>query len=98
MGYYTRHELTVSDGFATDYLDDLESISGYQALFEDEIKWYDHERDMRKLSDKHPNILFTLKGDGEEQGDQWIEYHKAGKMQREKAVITFGEFDESKLA
>lgn len=97
MGYYTEHELSVSEGHVVDYIHEVQEISGYTELFSGEVKWYSHEKDMRALSLKHPNIIFELKGIGEEYPDYWVEYYENGKMQREKAVIAFGDFDESKL-
>ncbi len=34
-------------------------------------KWYDWEKDMKKLARKFPNVLFILDGDGEEADDNW---------------------------
>jgi hypothetical protein len=64
---------------------------------EDSIKWYDHEIQMRYLSKKFPDAVFTLRGEGEESGDVWVKYFKNGKMQQQKLVVEFDEFDESKL-
>lgn len=97
MGYYTQHELEIDNGYIQDHIEGIEEQSGYSGLFEDTVKWYGHEKDMKAYSAKHPYVLFTLHGDGEDSEDFWVEYHKDGKMQREKAVISFGEFDESKL-
>lgn len=63
----------------------------------DQIKWYNHEDEMRAFSKKFPEILFILEVNGEEEGDLSIKYFKNGKMQRADAVITYAEFDESKL-
>lgn len=60
-------------------------------------KWYENEDDMKELSKAFPDIVFMLHGEGEEQGDLWLSYHKNGKVQRENAKITYGEFDESQL-
>ena len=49
-----------------------------------DTKWYDHEADMQALSQMWPNVLFTLTGKGEDQDDQWVEYHTNGKVQRLK--------------
>lgn len=100
MGYYTRHELEVlqGDDYKTDYEEEIGEISDYGAsTFEEEIKWYDHEKHMREYSLKHPETVFALKGEGEESGDIWVEYYKNGKMQREKAKIVVDEYDEAKL-
>lgn len=61
------------------------------------VKWYEHERDMLKLSKDFPNVIFILKGEGEDAGDIWYKYFKNGKVQRAPGKITFDEYDESKL-
>lgn len=108
MGYYTRHSITVNNRGNIDYDmnvahfdgDDEAFINDFLQsanLFEDDIKWYDHEKDMRKLSKRFNNVLFTLSGEGEESGDLWREYHLNGLMQRATAKIAFDDFDEAKL-
>lgn len=99
MGYYTRHELEIvrGDDNETDYQNDLTELTDYDCLFEDEIKWYDHESDLREFSKKHPKTLFRLSGEGGESGDLWNEYYKNGKMQLCKAKIVFDDYDFSKL-
>lgn len=64
---------------------------------EEPTKWYEHEGDMRKVSLEHPDLVFKLTGEGEENGDLWVKYFKNGKMQICEAKITYDEFDESKL-
>ena len=66
--------------------------------FDDRCKWHNHDSDMAFFSEKYPESLFILKGEGEESGDIWIKYFLNGKMQRAEAKITFEEFDESKLS
>lgn len=65
--------------------------------FGDHCKWYEHTEDMRNVSKKYPNVLFTLTGNGEEPDDMWVKYFMNGKVQIEKAVITYGKFDLKKL-
>lgn len=57
--------------------------------FEERCCWYDHEKDMQALSKKFPDVLFILDGTGEEEGDIWRKYFRAGKMSRADAVISF---------
>jgi len=99
MGYYTYHQLEIVEGddYKTDYEEEISNASDYNNLFQEEIKWYDHDVDMLKFSKTHPDTLFKLIGEGEESGDQWITYYKNGKSQTCKAIITFDDYDESKL-
>nr|DAT58771.1 MAG TPA: hypothetical protein [Bacteriophage sp.] len=54
-------------------------------LLEEEIfiyaKWYDFDREISALSEKHPNLNITLYGHGEEIGDEWVAYAKAGQYE-----------------
>lgn len=99
MGYYTRFELEIIEGNdnITDYAKEIGEISGYGDVFDDEHKWYDCESDMKKISLKHPNTVFKISGEGEEQGDIWNRYFKNGKCQYSRAKIVFDGFDESQL-
>lgn len=63
----------------------------------DEMKWYQHEEDMKVLSAKYPDVLFTLHGEGEEACDVWVKYFKGGLMQVSKVAVELNEFDPSKL-
>jgi hypothetical protein len=63
----------------------------------EECKWYEHTRDMKAFSAKHPQILFTLSGEGGDAGDIWNEYFLDGKAQIAKAVMQIAAFDEKKL-
>jgi hypothetical protein len=60
-------------------------------------KWYDHENDLKTFSKNYPDLIFKLKGIGEEYPDIWIKYFKNGKMQQVDAVITFSKYDEKLL-
>lgn len=56
-------------------------------FYAQEIKWYGHMDDMEIISTAWPNIFFTLTGYGENQGDIWVAYFKAGKSEKSKARI-----------
>lgn len=98
MGYYTYHELAVKGISAEiDHEKEISDSTSYDDCFDHAIKWYEHEEDMRAYSAWHPDLIFELKGEGEEAGDLWIEYYKNGKMQRCEAQIMYAKFDESEL-
>lgn len=109
MGYSTRHSLVVQlpvgyNGTEMDIINELrtQNESAEWALqpdgsCEDECKWYEHEKDMRAFSKQYPDVIFCLHGIGEDSDDQWNQYYKDGKMQNCKAIITFEEYNETKL-
>ena len=97
MGYYTFFTLETDDFKTIFHEEGISKISGYRHAFEESAKWYNHEDDMIRYSTMHPEVLFTIKGEGEDSGDLWIKYFKNGKMQECRAVITYPEFNEKLL-
>jgi hypothetical protein len=107
MGYSTNFYLEVKDGelgiseilqsLNEDEFDDLFWAIDEDGDTRDEAKWYNHEKDMVRLSLKFPDVVFELRGEGEENDDMWYKYFKNGKMQSCYAKITYDEYDESKL-
>jgi hypothetical protein len=99
MGYYTSYELNVIDDKVNleDHKVGIGEVSDYGNPFDEPNKWYDHEDDMRAYSKAFPDLVFELTGDGEEAGDNWREYYKAGKVQRCAGIIIYPVFDESQL-
>ncbi len=100
MGYYTRYELEILDGndYVTEYESEISNLADYNDCFSDEsIKWYNYEEDMKKYSKKHPNTVFCVSGEGEDNVDIWKAYFKNGKMFKTKAIILFENFSEDKL-
>lgn len=103
MGYYTSYELEINKGdgsVITNLLAENEDAAyaiGENGESKEESKWYNHEKDLRDFSKKHPDTLFKLIGEGEESGDIWHEYYLDGKMQRCKAELVFDDYDENKL-
>lgn len=104
MGYYTRYDLKVlpeADSHLIETFRGQNEYAQYSLLANggtnDSAKWYDHEEELKEFSAKYPETLFILSGEGEESGDIWRKYFKAGKVQVERAEISIGEFDERKL-
>ena len=104
MGYYTSYNLSVSGGEELPIIAELraryrnaEYVLDENGDTYDSCKWYDHEEELIDFSKDHPDLLFTLNGEGEDSGDMWFKYFKNGKIQRCQANITFDEYDESKL-
>lgn len=107
MGYNTRYKLRAD--YAPHNKPD-EVVRGFVSINENASyclnslgdseeagKWYDHETDLLSLSRAHPDLLFTLEGEGEQSGDLWKKYFHAGKMQIERATITIAAFSPEKL-
>ncbi len=98
--------IKIPTGLSTSKIDEFyafaesDSATSYGPLIpfrDDQIKWYEWEREMRAISAKFPEVFFTVEGHGEEDGDIWIAYFLGGKMQKEDAKIVFDPFDERKL-
>lgn len=94
MGYYTRYTLEVrgpddaraayrdSRGGPATYGDGVHWSGDYAET--DKTKWYEHESDMLAVSERHPFLLFVLRGDGEEAGDVWVKFFRAGKVEEHR--------------
>ena len=100
MGYYTKYELYASEN-TSGHIEALSEMTGYSEYsFNggcEEIKWYTHEEDMKEYSTKHPSVLFTLEGMGEDSETPWTKYFKNGKMQIAEVELVVEEFNEEKL-
>lgn len=88
------NEETINSG---DFLDCDTSGVFYNLVLDESYSWYEHKEDMQILSKQFPDILFVLKGEGEENGDFWIKYFKHGKVQVCPGKIVYDSFNESKL-
>lgn len=63
----------------------------------DAVKWYDHEENMRSISEKFPDVHFELHGEGEMNDDIWTQHFVNGKSQLCMAKIVIPPFDPSQL-
>jgi hypothetical protein len=50
-------------------------------------KWYESYEEMKILSKAFPDVLFTLKGSGEDDGDLWINEYFCGNVTEHRAVF-----------
>lgn len=113
MGYYTDYEifpvkdnrepLSADQILAIQNFVEATKIDGWSYLSDvwygrgTQLTWYEHQKDMIKLSAAFPDVLFTLWGCGQETDDQWKEYYLDGKCQVARGVITYPDFDEGQL-
>lgn len=108
MGYYTRFDITakppIPDEKLAQFEADFEVVTGYginasRGEMGLEGKWYDHDKNMVKLSILYADHVFQLDGVGEEDGDVWRMYYRNGKSHsaETKVVVTHAPFDETKL-
>lgn len=102
MGYNTNYILECSDENVMHELSKsneelVEFLFFSNGKLQGSCKWYDHEYDMRCLSEKYRGVIFTLHGAGENKSDLWRKYFLNGKMQTSYARIEYDCFDTSKL-
>lgn len=90
MGYYTDFTMSVEGSGAVygrlmeekdriTVSDDYEFKLGHFLQYgQQEVKWYDYDKDMKQLSLRWPNVLFILDGIGED-GKVWRAWYRNGK-------------------
>ncbi len=108
MGYLTVFNITYSDKteeirkYAEKLSDDniMNNDNGFYYNDGDFVKWHNYQRDMLYLSKEFSDVLITVKGEGEEDNDRWIQFFKGGKCTNQKmATITiiYDEFNDNDL-
>lgn len=104
MGYYTQYGLSIQQGGDDTLIKQFraESEGANYAIDDDgscndSCKWYDHEKDLKEFSLKHPNVLFKLEGTGEDNGDAWELFVQGGLSQVCRGRLVFDKFDHAKL-
>lgn len=96
MAYYTDYDISEN---SEEIQEAIEEKSSYGGWYDGRLnaEWDQCEEDCKGVSLSFPDQVIIVKGEGEVQGDIWKAYFKNGKMQACKGVITYPEFDESKL-
>jgi len=107
MGYFTQYKLDVQ-GLVVDIEPGIEEEVIKKAremcpMLEyavdetgdtlDSTKWYDHKEDMLIISKAFQNIIFTLKGEGEEARDVWEKHFCNGVVQDCRASVIIPPLD-----
>lgn len=99
MGYYTNYEVNIMNIPEEKYSEiknEIWNIIGYDAdnegetshmIFSFESKWYDYEKDMLQFTEKYPDVLVEILGEGEESGDIWKARFRNGESERVSAQI-----------
>ena len=97
MGYRSYYSLTVKPTDNGDHEAQICEMVGDSNLFDSLNKWYDADEDMKKYSQKYPELVFCVFREGEQSGDLCHTYYKNGKMQECYAEIIYPDYDETKL-
>jgi hypothetical protein len=103
MGYYTLYTIEIVLGDVDLIVELRNTNTSAEFAFDDNglpidtVKWYDHDIDLKQFTEKHPNTLIKLMGNGEETGDLWHSYYFNGKVQYCPVKMTYDEFDPKKL-
>ena len=110
MGYFTTFAVTAQEnGKEIDFSDSMkhELAKITQEIDSTDIdelaeryfnsKWYSYDSDVKLLSEKFPNIVFTVEEQGEDSDDLWKHYFFNGKSQFAKGQIVYPQFDEKIL-
>ena len=100
MGYQTYYTLTVEpedreEELLEELLDPNDKDWKLGDPLQESCKWYEHEREMVALSKRFPDVVFHLRGEGEESGDIWEKDFWNGLMQERPAEIVIPEYDPS---
>ncbi len=94
MGYLTAYTLSITNISGPERVSALSYAAAELGVFEedyrhgaaknkletDDIKWYEHESDMKSVSFRLPGVRLRLHGEGEDQGDVWVKEFQDGEM------------------
>lgn len=90
MGYDTSFSLRLVKGDPAEYdkfIEKLRKKSGYDGLCDGDcydgegIHWYDHEKDLKNVTKKFPDLIIEVNGVGEDYDDIWTERWQNGRSE-----------------
>ncbi len=97
----TSYKLDVidKDMSVINYEEQICEIADDLNLFDEEVHWHTRHRDMKLMSEIHPNVVFILDGTEWDDGHKWREYWKNGMYQDAytEVRVIHDSFDEKKL-
>lgn len=90
MGYYTQYRITSPDLDGAELDAALGSLGYFGSIkggeWTSEVKWYEHQEDIKQLSLRFPGVVFVVDGNGEGRDygepDIWRAYCKDGHWVR----------------
>lgn len=107
MGYCSRFELSLSnvnESEARMIIKEFRDCYEYayccldkEGYPEESGKWYDAQKELKEFSSKYPDILFTLKREGEEPEDIELIFAKNGKSYSDDVKFIYPEYDSTIL-
>lgn len=80
----------ITDFVKPSYVEDNDYRDPFFWVREDSMKWYDYERDMAKLGELFPDMIFFLYGEGEDRDDNWRLIVRGKNSDFQKAHIYYG--------
>lgn len=90
MGYYTNYEVTfenIEDNLKETARQELkELIVKYNKVYL-KAKWYGCETELARFTEKITEARVTVRAHGEDIGDEWVAYAKAGQVEAYPAVL-----------
>ena len=99
MGYYTDFSITIKGEFDKKEMEEkIEEVTDYcfdehGNRYHQNCKWYDNVENMTELSKFYPNNLFTVDGDGEENGDVWRRVYHNGRQEDIQVETIYADSD-----
>lgn len=88
MGYYTYFQIKTLTGTKEDFEAICNELSKKTGVYVDEagcvnesIKWYDWRKDLSEISERHPDVIIEVDGDGEVCDDLWRARFRNGHIE-----------------
>lgn len=99
MGYQTYYTLSLDPQNEKKLAEIIETeelldIFDHEGNATDWYKWYEYRSDMITVSRRHPDLIFCLRGEGEDREDNWMEYYHDGKFKHLQPELRWPSFED----